>query len=705
MPLFQRFFAIAVLVLVFHSVLTGILVSERVRDRERELAVASLDDSSQLVYENFNNWKRALWGQLVELSDDTTTEAIVESLSPRRTVDWVVRTIDGAGPGGADTNEVTVRSVTGLPSPPALGEIETQPMRPHITGESRAGTTYLRASRPFSTQDGRDGAIHLVKLLDETFCRRLAIDSQAAATFITSVGQPPGVPALRNAESFESAMSPRLGYERLLGMKGSGDGRFNGSLRNAGTLQTEQGSVSMYLAVMLDTGRGEERLNAMAHTLVLASLLSIGLSAGLVLLGSWRVTKPIVRLTQAMERVAAGDFSVRLMDSSNRESSTLIEGFNRMSRQLEQDVSEREKHIEEITALTAANETIFQSIGTAMITVDSDLRIQRVNRAGAELLRGEESTVRGMNLEAVQAHDLGPYLVSVATSVYNGEGPIRGELRRTTSRVYELGGVGLRTGPSTEAAAPESCLLIVEDVTEKVSLEEQMVRAEKLSSLAILTAGVAHEINNPLSSITTNVQNIADEIEDPEQKRAVEYIQHETRRIRDIVGRLNDFAGKTDSGQPWADLKDEVELVLSTVQYSFPPGEGVSLQTDLDRKLPPTSIPAAELRQILLNLVTNALQAVDSNNGTVRVTTGTEDGHTLWLEVEDDGEGISDEVQQRIFDPFFTTKQNGSGLGLSVVYGLLNRYGGSCLIRSSQGTGTTVHLDMPSREDFVDDQR
>jgi PAS domain S-box-containing protein len=561
--------------------------------------------------------------------------------------------------------------------------------------EYRGDTLVLRASRPLQSGDGEAVGLHLVKLIDDTFCRQLAIDSPATATFVTPMGKLTGLPKLPSRSPFAQAMADQRGYARIIDQRNGLGLRYNASLRNAGTMLSEDGPASLHLAVLLDAAWQDERLHMIGRSLLVSSLFSIGLSAALVLLGSWTLSKPVMRLTSAMQQVAEGDFSARLSGSSSRETKTLFDGFNGMVSQLERDVRERERHIEEITALTNANETIFQSIGTGMITVDRNLHIQRVNSAAFELLGLEEASLRGSHLRDVQARELGPHLVEVAGEVLAGRGPVTGRLKRSGERVYRLDGFSLRAvagrnGPVSD----EGCLLIVDDVTEKVSLEERMVRAEKLSSLAILTAGVAHEINNPLSSITTNVQNIADEIEDPDQRRAIHYIQQETRRIRDIVGRLLEFAGKNGRSHRWADINEEVRLVLATVRYSFPSDTSATVETDLAEGLPRTSIPGDEVRQILLNLVTNAFQATDDKGGTVRVTTG-RTGEYLALEVTDDGVGIPTEKQQRIFDPFFTTKPEGSGLGLSVVYGLLNKYGGSCTIRSTEGEGTAVRLTLP----------
>jgi PAS domain S-box-containing protein len=369
-----------------------------------------------------------------------------------------------------------------------------------------------------------------------------------------------------------------------------------------------------------------------------------------------------------------------------------------MTAQLEQDVAERERHIEEITALTNANETIFQSIATAMITTDDRLRVERVNNAASRLFGVDEHAVRGRAIAELESLELAPHLEEIARTVQSGGEPVQGRMQRAGGRVYQIGAFPLRAIAGSQQPASGGCLVLVEDVTEKVSLEERMVRAEKLSSLAILTAGMAHEINNPLSSITTNAQNIASETEDPEQKQAIDYIQQETRRIRDIVGRLLEFAGKNGDGHRSADVNAEARLVVETVRYSIPSDSDVRLETGFTDDLPQAAVPADELRQILLNIVTNAFQATTGTGGVVRVSSCL-DGDGLRLIVEDNGVGIPEETQQRIFDPFFTTKADGSGLGLSVVYGLLSKYGGSCRIQSTEGRGTTVRLELPQRSD------
>lgn len=687
MSFFQRFFAIAVLVLLFQSVLTGLFVAGRVRGQDRETALTELDESSRLIYENFNNWKRALWQQLVTLEESEPAVRMASRLAPKRTVDWVVQQ-------GETARLTAIHSATGMPYPEGLGRDWNAPERPQVSFNFHSGTLVLRASRPLERPSGESVGIHLLKLVDDTFCRQLAIDAPGTATFLSSGGEFPGLPDLPTQIPFSQVLASQRGYARFIDERNELGERLNGSLRNAGTVVTDAGAMPLYLAVLLDASWQDRRMRTIVNSLLLSSVATIALSAGLILFGSWTLTKPIVRLAGAMEGVAEGDFSLRLQGAGGQETRTLFAGFNRMTSQLEQDVRERERHIDEITALTNTNETIFNSIGTGMISVDGEQRILRINNAAAEILGGGEEELAGKLLTELAGEALREHLMEIAAAVLARRGRVASGLRRTGDGVYQIGGFFLRTPTSIDGPVLEGCLLIVDDVTEKVSLEERMVRAEKLSSLSILTAGVAHEINNPLSSITTNVQNIACEIDDPEQKRAIGYIQQETRRIRDIVGRLLEFAGNQSSRRDSADLNEEIRLVLATVRYSIPENRRIEVETALTEGLPPTTVPADELRQILLNLVTNALQAIDGRGGTLSVTTAGL-GDQLSLTVKDDGTGIPQEIRQRIFDPFFTTKPDGSGLGLSVVYGLLNRHGGSCKIHSVEGEGTTVELSLP----------
>jgi two-component system NtrC family sensor kinase len=203
---------------------------------------------------------------------------------------------------------------------------------------------------------------------------------------------------------------------------------------------------------------------------------------------------------------------------------------------------------------------------------------------------------------------------------------------------------------------------------------------------------MAHEINNPLSSILTNVQNLLEEEPGSTRRVSLKWIEQETRRIARLVQELLNFAS---AGSPQAGgcaLNPVVEQTVGLLSRSLP--EAIRVDTRLAADLPLSAASADELKQVVLNLVKNSIQAIEGR-GRILVRTGlSRDG--LSLVVSDTGRGMPRALIPRIFDPFFTTKDEGTGLGLSVVYGIVTKYGGALSVRSREGRGTRIALSLPS---------
>jgi len=252
-------------------------------------------------------------------------------------------------------------------------------------------------------------------------------------------------------------------------------------------------------------------------------------------------------------------------------------------------------------------------------------------------------------------------------------------------------------GGSREASG---CVFVAEDITAKTELEQRMFQAEKLSSISMLSAGMAHEINNPLGSILTNVQNLIDEEDDEARKVSLKWIEQETRRIARLVQELLNFAsGDAEPGRG-SDANGVVREVIRLVGYSLEPESRVRIDARLAEGLPRCVLSADELKQVVINLVKNAVQAIQGS-GRVLVTTRLQPGaDRISLAVADSGSGISKDMVSRIFDPFFTTKPNGvgTGLGLSVVYGIVTKHAGTIGVRSREGGGTRISLGLPVRK-------
>ena len=239
-----------------------------------------------------------------------------------------------------------------------------------------------------------------------------------------------------------------------------------------------------------------------------------------------------------------------------------------------------------------------------------------------------------------------------------------------------------------------------EMVEELKRTHERMARAEMLAALGQFAAGVAHEIKNPLTSISLLVELAARGRARPED---FEILRKEIRRLDHIVKSFLDFAKsrREDLPREKVKLNDLVEEVL-TILRPQARRQGVEIRAELS-ELPSFESSPEALKQILLNLALNALQAMPEG-GRLTVRTALKDGK-VWLSVEDTGPGIPEDIRRRIFEPFFTTKPEGTGLGLSITHNLVKALSGEIHIHSREGAGTRVEIELPLSPEEQDEEK
>lgn len=257
----------------------------------------------------------------------------------------------------------------------------------------------------------------------------------------------------------------------------------------------------------------------------------------------------------------------------------------------------------------------------------------------------------------------------------------------------------------------------IQDVTarkqqerEREALETQLRRAQRMDALGTLAGGIAHDFNNILFSILGNAQLA--ELDVPEghsARKSLENIVGASRRARDVVRQILTFSQRQEVAMEELQLSDVVREVLELLRASIPPS--IEILTDLDPKCPAISGDQSQIHQILVNLCTNAVDAMQKDGGSLRISVKTvwpnarqlqrypdlEEGVMVGLWVEDTGVGMSEESLEHIFEPFFTTKTDsgGTGLGLSVVHGIVKRHHGAISARSRSGHGTVFELFFP----------
>jgi PAS domain S-box-containing protein len=243
-------------------------------------------------------------------------------------------------------------------------------------------------------------------------------------------------------------------------------------------------------------------------------------------------------------------------------------------------------------------------------------------------------------------------------------------------------------------------LVIMDDITERIELEVQLTQADKLSSIGLLAAGVAHEVNTPLAVISSYTQMLAKQLQtDPQKAGLLDKITKQTFRASEIVNNLLNFSRTTGTEFAEISLNKVIADTLALLEHQFKVAH-VQVQTDLHQNLPPIQGSAGRLQQVFLNLFLNAKDAMAASGGVLNIAT--HNGEFVSVSVSDTGSGIAQENIHRIYDPFFTTKttpaegQNrGTGLGLSVSYGIIQEHAGHIRVESRPGEGTTFTLDFP----------
>jgi two-component system NtrC family sensor kinase len=238
-------------------------------------------------------------------------------------------------------------------------------------------------------------------------------------------------------------------------------------------------------------------------------------------------------------------------------------------------------------------------------------------------------------------------------------------------------------------------LIIFDDITDRDELERRLVQADKLSSIGLLAAGVAHEVNTPLAVISTYAQMLAKQISEDEQKsKLLDKIAKQTFRASEIVNSLLSFSRTSPSEFVEVDMSKVIQETLNLVEHQLR-NSAIQVQLDAPPLMPPIKGNAGKLQQVFLNLFLNARDAMEGG-GMLSVHAWSENGFAR-IDVSDNGQGIAPEYLERIYDPFFTTKaaRKGTGLGLSVSYGIVREHGGSIEVESHPGAGSRFRVELP----------
>jgi two-component system NtrC family sensor kinase len=362
----------------------------------------------------------------------------------------------------------------------------------------------------------------------------------------------------------------------------------------------------------------------------------------------------------------------------------------RLYASLEQKVTEYER-------LKDFNENIVESINVGVLAVDLQDRIESWNSQMEVMYAKPRWQVVGRSLSEV----LPASFVEEFYRVRQNPGIHNLYKFRLATPTGESRVVNVAIAPLvTRKFNVVGRLVIMDDITERIELEVQLTQADKLSSIGLLAAGVAHEVNTPLAVISSYTQMLAKQLQtDPQKAGLLDKITKQTFRASEIVNNLLNFSRTTGTEFAETSLNKVIADTLALLEHQFKVAH-VEVRTELNEHLPPIQGSAGRLQQVFLNLFLNAKDAMAGSGGVLKVAT--HNGEFVSVSVSDTGSGIAQENIHRIYDPFFTTKtapaegQNrGTGLGLSVSYGIIQEHAGHIRVESRPGEGTTFTLDFP----------
>jgi two-component system, NtrC family, sensor kinase len=358
--------------------------------------------------------------------------------------------------------------------------------------------------------------------------------------------------------------------------------------------------------------------------------------------------------------------------------------------------SQLKEKIDEFERLKEFNENIVESINVGILALDLDDRIESWNAQMEAMYALSRAEALGQPLRAVFPLEL----VEALDRVRNEPGVHHLYKFRLTTRAGEQRTANVAVAPLlSREFVPLGRIILVDDITERVTLEAQLTQADKLSSIGLLAAGVAHEINTPLAVISSYSQLLTKQLRgDSRLAPVLEKITQQSFRAAEIANGLLNFSRTSSTEFRETNLNQVIRDTLSLLEHQFKTAK-VLVDLDLVEELPFIHGNPGKLQQVFLNLLLNAKEAMPEG-GRLRVATLI-NGHVEAI-VSDSGSGIAPENLKRIYDPFFTTKtaprpgdKRGTGLGLSVSYGIIQEHAGKIHVESAVGAGTTFHLEFP----------
>lgn len=411
-------------------------------------------------------------------------------------------------------------------------------------------------------------------------------------------------------------------------------------------------------------------------------LVAIALVTLISIMFGLKLTRPIENLEGEVRRIIlTGDLKSEIPQQTQDEIGRLVQSFNQLLAQL------NEITINLITEKELLA-TVVGGIGAGMVLLDSDKRIIWWNSIFAQWFGREEFLL--LTCQEVIGEE-------GADCSFTGNGSIithdiKGKRSYLRKMYYPL---------HQENVTQPAYLVLLEDVTQQVEMEARVIETDKMAAVGLLASGIAHEINNPLSIVSAHSEDMLDrlkaepaQLEQEELVSELQIINQQISRCKQITGGLLHFARKRQDTRDLIDISTSTVQTIDLLEYRAKQ-KRIQIASDMDKDLYVFG-NENEWQQVILNIVINALDASEEG-GKIEIRTRCIRG-TIRVEIEDNGQGIPGSQLKRILDPFYTTKPSGqgTGLGLFVSYGIIQKMNGQLEVQSVEGQGTIVEITLPN---------
>jgi len=443
----------------------------------------------------------------------------------------------------------------------------------------------------------------------------------------------------------------------------------------------------------LSLERMREQISKTRLNLLLLGLFTIVLGNLGSIFFARRITKPISKLVGTTISAAQGDLHQVIDIRTGDEIEELGRNFNFMMEQIRLHRNELEDRLREITSLKAYTDHVLASMTNGLMTIDLEKKIVTVNEMAERIIgRGKEG-IAGFSMEQVlgEQHPLYKILMETLTQE-KGISHIEVELKRDGESLWLIAGTSLLIGGEEKTIG---ALVIFQDITQIKTLEEKLRQADRLAALGTLSAGLAHEIKNPLSAIKTFVQLLPQKVGNPSFMEKFNItVPREVDRINHLVEDLLELTRKR--------VRSLVDLKVDSLIHQVIDLHGEELkrrqivfQDHLNKTILPVHGDAETLYRAFSNLIINAIQAMP-NGGTLSISSKLDSSSSsLEITFRDTGIGMDETTAKNIFNPFFTTKDKGVGLGLALTRKIIEDHRGTIEVVSETGIGTTFTVLLP----------